>query len=194
MPDANGKPSGFSHDPVNPFNSPATTPSRIGPFFEFDPGRMSTTPTVTADVYKYYPPGLTNDSGHQYVYFQAQTGDTQPYREYFINDGSSNYTIKSIITPTTIVRPYWDQRNMTWINPESFQILCCGLDGRFGQENVYPTGILPDWDTKLPSGTPSAVKDDLKNTTNVSGIPLGNFDHMDDQTNFCSGTIGDDLP
>jgi hypothetical protein len=30
--------------------------------------------------------------------------------------------------------------------------------------------------------------------TDSSGFTSGNFDHIDDQTNFTTGTIGDDLP
>ena len=49
IPDAQGKLSGFSKNPADPFESPVTTPSRIGPFFDFDPGRLQNS--------YYYAPG-----------------------------------------------------------------------------------------------------------------------------------------
>ncbi|MGA2799437.1 MAG: type II secretion system protein, partial [Thermoguttaceae bacterium] len=202
MPDAQGKPSGFSKNPANPFESPNTTPSRIGPFFEFNPEYMPITPPlgptdtlpIITNVYKYYSPGLSKDSNHQYIYLRAELGQPEPKREYYSYDNTKTppYTIKK--GASSGAQPYWDQRNQGWENPDSFQILCCGLDGKFGKENVYPTGLFAD--AGVPDGTSGGLPNltaDVIGTDSI-GFPAGNFDHIDDQTNFTKGTIGDDLP
>jgi prepilin-type N-terminal cleavage/methylation domain-containing protein len=51
MPDAQGRPIGFSKDPAHPFDN--TTASRIGPFFEFDPSRLIMTSSTLANNGKY---------------------------------------------------------------------------------------------------------------------------------------------
>ncbi|MGD0517378.1 MAG: prepilin-type N-terminal cleavage/methylation domain-containing protein [Thermoguttaceae bacterium] len=175
MPDLQGKLSGFSKNPADPFESPSTTASRIGPFFEFDPSRLSS--------YKYYPSGVSTSAGQPYIYFRAESGYSESYREYYTY--SSSYTLKTITLSSTTVRPYWDARVKTWVNPSSFQILCCGLDGKFSQENVYNTGRTPAT-TDIPNS--NIISSD------ITGVTSGNFDYLDDQTNFTTGTIGDDLP
>jgi prepilin-type N-terminal cleavage/methylation domain-containing protein len=191
MPNDQGRPSGFSKNPADPFESPSTTPSRIGAFFEFDPGRLTMNPGTVSNNGKYYAPGIIPGSGQSYVYLRAELGQPEPKREYFNYNGTA-YSIKQ--GPASGAKPYWDQRNMGWVNPTSFQILCCGLDGKFGKENVYPSGNIsrPITDSTLPAD----VLADLNNTniiTIISDNP-SNFDHIDDQTNFTKGTIGDDLP
>ncbi|MGA2059071.1 MAG: type II secretion system protein [Thermoguttaceae bacterium] len=203
MSDAQGRPIGFSKDPAHPFDN--TTSSRIGPFFEFDPGRLPLQPT--SELGKYYAKGVIPGTGQPYIYLRAELGQPDPNkpgqteqkREYF-NYTGTGYTFKQ--GATSGAKPYWDQRNMGWVNPDSFQILCCGLDGKFGLENVYPSGILPKpftnkqppnpGETLLP-GVPDDVITDLNaNVINATDNP-SNFDHIDDQTNFTTGTIGDDM-
>jgi prepilin-type N-terminal cleavage/methylation domain-containing protein len=196
LPDAQGRLSGFSMDPSNPFASPSTVTSRIGPFYDFDPSHLIKTPDI--DWGKYYPQGIIAGTGHPYIYLRAEQGQLEPKREYYYYNGT-NYIFKK--GSTSDAKPYWDQRDMGWVNPNSYQILCCGLDGKFGKENVYPTGILPTsifpfTSTSLP-GVPANVITDLndpnKGITLITANP-NNLDHLDDQTNFTNGTIGDDLP
>ena len=78
MPDAQGKPSGFSQNPADPFESPAATPSRIGPFFDFDPGRLKSN--------TYYAPGIIIGNGQPYIYLRAELGQPEPKREYYSYD------------------------------------------------------------------------------------------------------------
>jgi prepilin-type N-terminal cleavage/methylation domain-containing protein len=192
---AQGKAIGFSKNPANPFDM--TTPSRIGPFYDFDPGRL-VSDINNLSFAQYFPPGVPPGSGRPYIYLRAEQGQPEPKREYYIylNDGTG-YTFKQGDTlPGNIpgFNPYWDQRNMGWVNPASFQILCCGLDGKFGKENVYPTGVVAG--AGVPNGTPAGTPNlttDVTGTDSTS-FPAGNFDHIDDQTNFTRGTIGDDLP
>ena len=94
-----------------------------------------------------------------FLYFAARAGTYDDKQQYQISGGSS-------------CRPYIDARVATkagaaptYINPQTFQILCPGLDGKYGFGRRYPTGE----DYTIP-------------------------DQMDDMTNFTKGTIGDDMP
>jgi prepilin-type N-terminal cleavage/methylation domain-containing protein len=131
-PDGNG----FSANPMNPFDSNA---SRIGPFFEFDPGRLK----IADNVRRYYPPRVPGMTA-PYVYFRAEAngyeGQNPP-----LPPGEGG-----------IARPYRDTRTNNWVNPRSYQILCAGLDGQFGAGQKFPSG--EDYD--------AANRDDL---TNFSG-------------------------
>ena len=79
------------------------------------------------------------------------------------------------------------------MKPDSFQILFCGIDGKFGKENVYKSALVANAD--VPNASPNLSEDVIgTDTTNPDKFPAGNFDHLDDQTNFSTGAIGDDLP
>lgn len=182
MPDDHGRLSGFSQDPSNPFSNVDIATRK--PIFDFDPGRLKN--------YQYYPSGITSQP---YIYLRAEGQSDN--REYYIRDTSTtppSYTFKS--GSASGAKPYWDQRTKGWVNYKSYQILCCGLDGIFGKENVYPTGLIagagvPDGTGGTPDLRPDVMGTD---STAPTPFPTGNFDHLDDQTNFASGTIGDDLP
>ena len=111
-PDGNG----FSANPLDPFDN---NPSRIGPFFEFDPGRIRDS--------RYYPPGVPFGSSSggfaPYVYFRANRGGGY--------DGHTGWQN---------ARPCRDTRSGGWANPYSFQIRSSGMDGRFGSGRDFPTG------------------------------------------------------
>ena len=141
-----GRPNGFSADPADPFNATAT--GRILPFFDFDAPRIKTN--------TYWPPGVTLDTATVtgkagYVYFRAENGD---------------YPNK---TSTTGAVPMRDGRIPTtppWMNPGSFQILACGLDGKWGSPGAASFGV----------GTNYKPED---------------FDNI---TNFSNGTLEDAIP
>jgi prepilin-type N-terminal cleavage/methylation domain-containing protein len=132
MKDANGNYIGFSRDQRNPFDTTST--SRIGPFFAFDKARLS------SDGY-YYPQNdkpaamdSTATPNAPYVYFKPVGGDY------------TNCTFTGTGTTSTTVRAYRDtgsldnSGNPGWANKDSYQILCPGLDGKYGTGNSYPTG------------------------------------------------------
>ena len=60
--------------------------------------------------------------------------------------------------------------NVVWMNPQTYQLLCPGLDGKYG---TYNTNNPPDY----PTGTRYA-------TTGYS---------LDDLTNFSQSTLGNDM-
>lgn len=184
MPDAQSRLCGFSKDSTNPFNNFDIT-TRNTSFFDFDPGRIK--------EYKYYASGIIPGIGQPYIYLRAES-PPDSNREYYIRDTSTtpaSYTFKS--GSASGAKPYWDQRTKGWLNYKSYQILCCGLDGKFGKENVYPTGLITG--AGVPTSSPD-LRADVMGTDSITPkpFPTGNFDHLDDQNNFCSGTISDDLP
>jgi len=123
--DQNGIPIGFS-DSRNPFD-PANK-NRIGPFYDFDPQRISGG--------AYYFTGLSTTEGtSMYVYFRAEKG--------------SGYAGKESIVCGT--KPYMDAtaKELTPVNPDTFQIHSPGLDGIHGAAIQYPIGtdyLEPDYD------------------------------------------------
>lgn len=128
--------------------------------------------------YEYYPAS----SQAPYVYFNS--------RSYW--DGSTAVA-RFPLDPTTYsvdigqARPYFQQIGGTsgFVNPDSFQIICAGLDGHFGDYSddyasnpnplfakVYPTGFGSATITPL-TATPYTA-DDRDNITNFAQGPLRN--------------------
>jgi prepilin-type N-terminal cleavage/methylation domain-containing protein len=161
---------GFAADPTNPFRPVASCPSRIGPFFDFDVARVGMTLSGTSKVpVRYWHPGASvrSKSGSgAYCYFRAENGT-------YYNDSSSS-TVKN----TTYVFAAIDTRFGTsvpyaWLNPNSFQIFCSGLDVDYGSQYHGNGTTLP---LLFPSG--------------------GNYQksNYDDITNFSNGTLEDSIP
>lgn len=105
---------GFSSNPENPFERAGV--QRIGPFFAFTPDRLKR----VDGVMEYFPPRRVN--GDPYVYFR---GGKKGY------DGHGGWGA---------AKPYRDSKNGKWIDPQTFQILCAGNDGKLGSGNHYPDG------------------------------------------------------
>jgi len=104
---ANGRPMGWSPNPRHPAET-TTTEGRIGPFFEFDQERLV--------GYHYYPPGVeTTSATGMYVYFRNENGDY----------AGKNWSGVVPLTDNRIA-------GSPWVNPESCQIICGGLDGTIG--------------------------------------------------------------
>jgi len=135
--------SGFSSNPTAPLGAGGG----IGPFFDFAKERLN--------GLKYYPP---ND--------KAQ-GDNAPYLYFKAVGGSYSATALAAYSPAPL--PYKDSSDAAggYMNSKSCQILCPGLDGKYGQtQGDYPAGAKYDPTYGL-----------------------------DDMTNFTSGaTVGDDTP
>jgi prepilin-type N-terminal cleavage/methylation domain-containing protein len=126
---------GFSSNPLNPFDA-STNTNRIGPFFNFDRTRVG--PGSGAGLYVYYPqndlttpttaPPAAGTAPQPHVYFKAVAA---AYTGTFNN-----------------AQPYVDvaadPSGATWVNPQSFQLMCPGLDGLYsastGGSPHYPKG------------------------------------------------------
>ena len=158
--DANGVVTGFSGfaaDPTNPFQSVVLCPSRIAPFFEFDPTRVQRTPTTpgtpTTHI-RYWPQGAVGDkTTGALVYFRAENG---AYTDKMATD-----------TGGAVIYPAVDSRlSDVWINPRSFQIFSSGLDVTYTTPTV-PTGRL-----RFPDGNYEPTGNTFDDITNFSGGTL----------------------
>lgn len=168
---------GFSANPQNPFESIATSPSRIGPFFEFDPSRVGYIAATRAC--HYWPQGINVDQtlasldtmSGAIVYFRAENG------LYMAAAGPK--TTKDIGDTATTPDVYaagdtrlgFPATATAWINPKSFQIFSSGQDVRYSTP-IPPGGL------QFPTG--------------------GNYDPdgrtYDDITNFSNGTLESNMP
>jgi prepilin-type N-terminal cleavage/methylation domain-containing protein len=158
---------GFSANPANPFESYSTTPSRIKPFFDFDPTCTKYYAGTgggggTAGGIAVWPAKACNMSQDSpIVYFRAENG---------------TYFTGTLTTPKSCsrVRPAVDIRmggTTTWINPQSIQIFSSGLDCAYGTLSGTTTDRL-----LFPSGANYAPQT------------------YDDITNFSNGTLEDARP
>ncbi len=110
---------GYSGNPRNPFGP---GPPSKGPFFQFDNTRLKDDNGVL-----YYYPKLGSAMGSSpFVYFKAR---------------SDGYGGKSWSHPNggNTANPYTNGPD-AWANPGKFQIICAGLDDKFGTETNFPTG------------------------------------------------------
>ena len=195
VPDANGIPNGFSANPSDPFDyigikNGTPTPSRIGPFFEFDRKRFvfaDGTRTVTT-LFRYIPNNGNADS-EPYLYFRPNYYLANAWANNNYEDPSTHRP-KAKIWPLDengnpmngrpIVMPYWDailagtmvwtKPEAFWVNPTKFQILCPGLDGK------YWSGSNPQPGHAFPIGSDYISE------------------QYDDITNFSGGTLKDKMP
>jgi prepilin-type N-terminal cleavage/methylation domain-containing protein len=128
--------SGFSNSPTDPMAPPPTSgtpPPRIGPFFEFDPNRLSGTPLSYKDIY-----------GTPYVYFTSYKAG---------NDYNPQNLDTASVNGVTII-PYQISTSR-FANANGFQIISAGKDGVFG-----PGGL--NW-AGAPNGATAEGYDDMAN-------------------------------
>jgi prepilin-type N-terminal cleavage/methylation domain-containing protein len=180
---------GFSKNPLCPLSYNST--SRIGPFYDFSSGKLRdptgglrdpTDPTgknfVATTIFRTYLPPINTSTDRPYVYFRAEPG--QRYLEYCLVRGPIASPI-AVLKKTAHAKPYWNTTSKGFVNPDSFQILCAGLDGEFGRGNAFPSGIAPTTSPPLPAAFQPGTVTDYD-------------DDLDDQTNFIEGTIKDKMP
>ncbi|NLS93793.1 MAG: prepilin-type N-terminal cleavage/methylation domain-containing protein [Planctomycetaceae bacterium] len=136
IPDASGKPKGFSTDPSNPFKGgePRTTP-----YYDFDLNRMDALQLMQPNVqprapYVYFRAIKNNKSGN-FEYGDADDNDL--FRPFKFELAADNYCVPYLedaydpvptlsvhaTTPATVLR--------VWREPEGYQIIAPGLDGVF---------------------------------------------------------------
>jgi prepilin-type N-terminal cleavage/methylation domain-containing protein len=173
--DTSGQFVGFSANPQNPFDS---SPSRLP--ISFDLGKVGTSQLVANgamtgggigtgfvwNLYQLVPKnGMAQGSSAPYLYFKPVGGV---------------YTTTAIqlnvAGATQTTAPYADSTSGTpptaYVNPKTYQLLCPGLDGKYG---AYANAALTSC-PQYPAGT---------NYDTANGL--------DDMTNFSNGTVGQDM-
>jgi prepilin-type N-terminal cleavage/methylation domain-containing protein len=197
----------FSSDPTDPFDISAYAAggyariptSRMQPLFTFDPLRLQ---AGRGNLYQFFPrtgvsSGTTGNA--PYVYFCATANGFDPAtgrQVWGYNLTNTNYPVHrwplsqgANLNDTTsfngdIVYAYY-QWNVTaqlkqWFMPQDYQIICGGLDNRFGCRYLVPFDLLSGSSRNRPYDTP---------IFSSSSIIYG----FDNQTNFSSGRI-EDIP
>ncbi len=147
-------------------------------------------------LYQYLPPN--NQIGTSpYLYFKPVGG------QYGIVSGTSiTYSYWTQPIDAAVIVPYKDShgyaplafntgvKDYAWVNPKTYQLLCPGLDGRYGNlatvtnNNMGPNSVVEQKDS---GGRPAPLWSDGTNYDQSYG--------PDDMTNFTNGaTVGDDAP
>jgi prepilin-type N-terminal cleavage/methylation domain-containing protein len=169
---------GFSKNPANPFAQPAAgSTTRVGPFFEFDTGRLTANPDGANDTGT-TPQLVYRDSvspSKPYIY--ASTAATGTYR-----DGTTAATTDfpdlgggvffRAYRKTSSTGPFW--------NPNSYQLIAPAFDGEYGRGGVYDPSASNPLPTGPPAYTPALTpaeadlrKLEFDNLTNFANGPLG---------------------
>jgi prepilin-type N-terminal cleavage/methylation domain-containing protein len=200
---------GFSANPLNPFDNSA---SRIRPFYDFDLASVgcpvNSDGSITLGI-TYWPKVLAvsdKANARPIVYFRAENGQ-------YTVDGSVVTSVTYATNALTIKNqsagawgyqalwPAIDTRlcggmnaaiqnmpnSFTWVNPNSFQIFCSGLDRKYArlwddQVAPAPVGPGPHCCLAFPSGE------------NYWVDPSNGGSTFDDITNFSGGTLESAIP
>jgi hypothetical protein len=157
-------------------------------------------PVTLLNLCDYFPDNNigVSSSNSPYVYFAARNGNYT-----FLMSSGTASSVTQFPYGSIVVLPYLDSRQMppytpgggttyapVWINPKTFQILCPGLDGVYGDFSGAATGTPATW-VNIVAGTT------LLNNAPCGFYPSGaNYppNTMDDITNFTIGaTVQDDM-
>lgn len=145
---------GFSKNPANPFAQPAAgSATRVGPFFEFDTGRLGD--VDTDGLLEYRDPV---SPANPYLY--ASTAATGSYREHPTDATKSDFPTVAggglfrAYRKTSATGPFW--------NPNSYQLIAPAFDGEYGDGGVYD-----------PKNTGSLDTLEVDNMTNFADSSLG---------------------
>jgi prepilin-type N-terminal cleavage/methylation domain-containing protein len=190
-----------------------TTKVQVTPLFDFDKTRLASVPATPTRMPSYFPQGTKADAtGAPYIYWDSQSppaggGAVNP--PYPLPPTAVMWNIagppmfNSVIFPNAGgIRPYafdadgngsldFDSDGVMdpgdgWANPDSFQIISAGLDGKYGSLTAART----DHARIYPTGIPSRGASDPSVTTYD---PLGGDD--DNVTNFSpKARLGDAKP
>ncbi|MBI1246343.1 prepilin-type N-terminal cleavage/methylation domain-containing protein [bacterium] len=175
---------GFSSDITNPITG---TGDRT-PLFKFDTTRLVDTDN---DGWWSFKPKYSDS---EIVYFNAYSYDTFPASpgSYAFNQSASvaqvNFDALSGSLATGIARPYGKVNangKFDWVNNDTFQLLCAGVDGAYGGYYVSDPTVAANGDAVkiYPSGQ----------ATGPSSAVTYKVEDMDNITNFSeASTLGSD--
>jgi prepilin-type N-terminal cleavage/methylation domain-containing protein len=211
--DTSGNFIGFSSNPLNPFDTSSST-GRIGPFFEFDRSRVGPGASSNGNSnfssnpwnWVYYPQNnlTTNQAGtpitavappsaqyppQPYTYFKAVAN---AYAPAWTSGYNCNCAMPFVDAAATVqAQSASSNAPPVWVNAQSFQLLCPGLDGLYGDaantNGPQATTQAPN-PPLYPSGTWSG------GTVNLNGSNYGK-NTLDDITNFSKGSkLESDMP
>jgi prepilin-type N-terminal cleavage/methylation domain-containing protein len=142
-------PANFLVDPNNP--AAGLRKDKIGPFFPFDTGRLTSSDPASPLYDQFYPRFFDAWGTNVYAYFSNYNKDNG-YNRYG-NPGGTVLSDCAILG----VEPYYssvDKNGMrTYYNPRSFQIIAAGKDGKFGPGGLWISG----------AGGPVNTQDDMSN-------------------------------
>ena len=159
-----------------------------------------------AAAYSYFPQGVTaGANGAPYVYFDAnfyaaqEAVDPPMFPRMMFNDKDETHARYQTFPNAGPAQQYaFDQNgngtidsNEGWANPESFQIIACGTDGKFANPALDASGnSVINGNTQMrlyPTGTGYDGR--------ITGVVSQTLYDDDNVTNFCSkARLGDDLP
>jgi prepilin-type N-terminal cleavage/methylation domain-containing protein len=184
---------GFSTDASHPDALPQPGADRIGPFYLFDPSRLSIPPNkkyfpAYADAYSPRAGGPSNGQNQYYAYFSSYKHQNG-YNRYSGTDCPS-LSLNPNIPPDPVLNPpLWPYASspasstspLQYVRPNDWQIICAGPDGIFGPGTNLSgtTGITPYY---WNSGTAGAIPQ----WTLPSGAQVGG---QDDRANFAFGRL-----
>ena len=176
---------GFAADPTNPFQSMATCPSRIGPFYDFSTtsvGQLAaTSPALANTPVSYWPRDAYGDKTQGcIVYFRAENGNYTTDAATLAADMSN----AKYATVTVNVWPAVDAPVSTisasggpyvFVNPSSIQIFSAGLNVRYsvpGADSTFYPGVTGNVGPyEFPTGR-NYQPDTYGNITNFSNGTL----------------------
>ena len=131
----NGVPIGFSNNPFRPFSIQGT--NRIGPFFDFDAGRVSNTDVDNDGMREFISPLSTQTTPYLYVSSYDGRGYASPRTNIKIDlDVFSTVPPDPNPNPDNMTSVYLLQGGTPW-KPRSFQIICPGFDNKYGKGGVF---------------------------------------------------------
>ena len=113
---------GFTPDITDPLG--VTSSAKRAKLFDFDESRILQVPVGTATRFSYHP---ADKPGSPYVYLPASQYGALPYA------GASNYGAMRQTTSGDN-QPFFNA-GQEYFNPDTFQILCAGLDEQWGTED-----------------------------------------------------------
>lgn len=146
---------GFSTDPTNPA---APTVDRLSPFYEF---RSTHLVNFHGNGFSSY----LDPWGVQPIAYFSLYGHRNGYNRYFSVFANSDCARLG-------VWPYAERlgESPLYLNPDSFQVLCAGKDGRFGRGSRLPAGRL--WTNQSAQLIDDEGQDDLGNFHSLLlGVP-----------------------
>lgn len=191
---------------------------RTPALFKFDASRLS---DVDNDGWPEYLPSLPDvgDGVPPYVYFSAGDYALHPAYPYFDASGDTNADpddnalttaneqigmvrwglakpFASRATPPTTAVTNYNNWQVTWVQPDTFQIICAGSDGVYGARATFTGDPSPPSASQLELVQDTRVFPDAK-VIAVSGATIRKPDlargELDNLTNFTTGRLEGDI-